>query len=183
MFLQNNDQGQKIGMSRSQVIYKWYQFITGPLFVSFDQLSGKSIFYYSLIFFWVLLEAAPNVSDGSPIFFEKCMKSAGVWEISDTFNWKNTSTCFILILTEDLNNSSDLLSISRNFLQQNRLILVWMVWIIINFYIVFLQSDFFKQNIDFFLFSVFRAGKKLKDFRKSSNRITVVPWLTWHGFF
>ena len=51
MFLQNNDQGQKIGMSRSQVIYKWYQFITGPLFVSFDQLSGKSIFYYSLIFF------------------------------------------------------------------------------------------------------------------------------------
>ena len=66
---------KKIGMSRSQVIYKLYQFITGPLFVSFDQLSGKSIFYYSLIFFLVLLEAAPNVSDGSPIFFEKCMKS------------------------------------------------------------------------------------------------------------
>ena len=118
-------------------------------------VKAKSIFYYSLIFFWVLLEAAPNVSDGSPIFFEKCMKSAGVWEISDTFNWKNTSTCFILILTEDLNNSSDLLSISRNFLQQNRLILVWMVWIIINFYIVFLQSDFFKQNIDFFFILCF----------------------------
>ena len=150
---------KKIGMSRSQVIYKWYQFITGPLFVSFDQLSGKSIFYYSLIFFLVLLEAAPNVSDGSPIFFEKCMKSAGVWEISDTFNWKNTSTCFILILTEDLNNSSDLLSISRNFLQQNRLILVWMVWIIIDFYIVFLQSDFFKQNIDFF-YSLFLELEK-----------------------
>ena len=124
-------------------------------FLSFTWSGPKCIWWFSHIF-WKMYEIR-------------------IWEISDTFNWKNTSTCFILILTEDLNNSSDLLSISRNFLQQNRLILVWMVWIIINFYIVFLQSDFFKQNIDFFLFSVFRAGKKLKDFRKSSNRITVVP--------
>ena len=81
MFLQNNDQGQKIGMSRSQVIYKWYQFITGPLFVSFDQLSGKSIFYYSLIFFLSFTWSGPKcIWWFSHIFWK--MYEIRIWEIS-----------------------------------------------------------------------------------------------------
>ena len=67
-------------MSRSQVIYKWYQFITGPLFVSFDQLSGKSIFYYSLIYFFSFTWSGPKcIWWFSHIFWK--MYEIRIWEI------------------------------------------------------------------------------------------------------
>ena len=94
----------------------------------------------------------------------------------------------LLRYSEVSNNSSDLLLIFWNFFQQNRLIIVW---IIINFYIVFLQNSYFRQNFGFLSqISAFWAGKSKKNsenlstefllwyellliFRKSSNRMLI----------
>ena len=67
----------------------------------------------------------------------------------------------------------------------NRTGLFWSEWseLLLIFTLFSYRVIFSNRILIFFLFSVFRAGKKLKDSRKSSNRITVVPWLTWHGFF
>ena len=83
--------------------------------------------------------------------------------------------CHRATYSEFSNNSSDLLLIFGNFFQQNRLI---MVWIIINFYIVFLQNSYFRQNFGFLSqISAFWAGKSKKKIRKSFNRILIVIWI------
>ena len=75
------------------------------VFIDFSSKKGhfetSNLFpwFYKISLIWYLSKVShfPD-SDGSPILFEKSMKPAGVWEISDTFNRKITSACFTLIL-------------------------------------------------------------------------------------
>ena len=109
---------------------------------------------------WIYRIAVPTVKHLTFLF---CVQLNSIHISHNSPSWCHNYFYCSIAYSEVSNNSSDLLIIFGNFFQQNRLI---MVWIIINFYIVLLQNDYFKQNFGFLVkFQLFEL-EKVKKFQK-----------------